>query len=266
MNQAIVMSSIDAIKQIQYIIALSKITDKLEMYHLYVRRYTLPPKNMDTFNELPTTNTSSHYTTEKTISMNVTSELPLDITTHLTVVKTSNTSILDSKNNEQIAQDDNKADKSDSQAHQAIFKGPAPESLGPSVPPSPTLISHTPELDKDTFAVQKSNSKNQSTKKIKVRSRSNSSMRSTDHLEDLLEPAPSVLHNNDFSLDLILFKFILENLSKSTEVSVIAEKVRALMADRKIKSKISRLTKLLFQSIPHPEESTPQILKLNQSK
>lgn len=234
MNQAIVMSSIDAIKQIQYIIALSKITDKLEMYHLYVRRYTLPPKNMDTFNELPTTNTSSHYTTEKTISMNVTSELPLDITTHLTVVKTSNTSILDSKNNEQIAQDDNKADKSDSQAHQAIFKGPAPESLGPSVPPSPTLISHTPELDKDTFAVQKSNSKNQSTKK-KVRSRSNSSMRSTDHLEDLLEPAPSVLQNNDFSLDLILFKFILENLSKSTKVLCHSGKSKSINGGQKNK-------------------------------
>lgn len=76
-----------------------------------------------------------------------------------------------------------------------------------------------------------------------------------------LEPATAILQNKDSFLNLISFKYILENFynknlsihdisnnegSKATEVLDMAEKVRPLMVDRKIKAKISRLTKLLF--------------------
>jgi len=45
----------------------------------------------------------------------------------------------------------------------------------------------------------------------------------------------------------------------------MAEQVRPLMVDRKIKAKISKLTKLLFQLIPHCEESSLQTSNLNKS-
>ncbi|KAL5236630.1 hypothetical protein ACI65C_004040 [Semiaphis heraclei] len=53
--------------------------------------------------------------------------------------------------------------------------------------------------------------------------------------------------------------------SKATEVLDMAEKVRPLMVDKKIKTKIARLTKLLFQSIPLFEDLTLQTSKSNQS-
>jgi len=52
-------------------------------------------------------------------------------------------------------------------------------------------------------------------------------------------------------------------LGSATEVLDMVEKVRPLMVDKKIKGKISRLTKLLFQSIPHSEESSLQTSNLN---
>jgi len=46
----------------------------------------------------------------------------------------------------------------------------------------------------------------------------------------------------------------------------MAEKVRPLMVDRKIKARITtRLTKLLFQSLPQSEDITLQTSNPNQS-
>ncbi|KAL5244291.1 hypothetical protein ACI65C_011701 [Semiaphis heraclei] len=113
--------------------------------------------------------------------MNVTPDLPLETTSEI-----SNT------NNTQITKDDNHDDISDTQPLQATFKRPAPESTCPSAPPSPTLTNDIIEL---------------------VRSRSNSSTSITEQLDDLLEPATTILQNNDSSLNLISFKYILENFS-----------------------------------------------------
>lgn len=116
--------------------------------------------------------------------------------------------------------------------------------------------------------------KNQTSKKINVRSRSNSSTRSVETLDDLLEPATAILQNTDSSLTLTSFKYILENFSnkninihelcnnvgsKTTEVLNTAEKVKPLMTSRKIKSKIQRLINLLFQSLPQSAELPLQI-------
>jgi len=53
--------------------------------------------------------------------MNVTSDLPLDNTTHLTLEKTLNTIDITNKNDEKITQDDNHANIWDSQAHQELI-------------------------------------------------------------------------------------------------------------------------------------------------
>jgi len=136
------------------------------------------------------------------------------------------------------------------------------------------------ELGKDPPAVKNTNSKNQTTKKIKARSRSNSSTRSTEILDNLLEPATAILQNKDSPINLISFKYILENFtnknlnihdlcinvgSNASEVLDMAEKVLPLMVEKKIKNKISKLTRILFQSIPPSVKSTPQTSNLNQS-
>jgi hypothetical protein len=90
----------------------------------------------------------------------------------------------------------------------------------------------------------------------------------------------AIFQNNDSSIDLISFIYILENFSnknlnihdlcnnirsKATAVLDMAKKVIPLMMDKKTKSKINRLTKLLFQSIPHSEEPTLQTSNINQT-
>lgn len=222
--------------------------------------YTTPPltENMDTSNGQTSTNTSSHHIVEKTNSMDMTPDLPLETSSEI-----SNT------NNTQLTKDDNYDDISDSQPLQATFKRPAPESTCPSAPPSPTLTNDIIELGKDSSAAKNIKSKNQTIKKIKVRSRSNSLTRTTEILDNLLEPATAILQNKDSSLNLITFKHILENFtnknlnihelcisvgSNATEVLDMAEKVLPLMVEKKIKNKISKLTQILFQSIPPPEK------------
>jgi len=177
--------------------------------------FTAFPMSEDTVtsNVQTITNTSSHHIVEKTNSLNVTSGPPLDNTAHLTVDKTHNTNEMPLKNIDQITQEDKHADISDPEEHQAIFKRPAPESTCPSAPPSPTLTSHIPEIEMEVTAVKNDNSNKHTTKKPKVRSRSNSSTRTTDKLGDLLEPATALLQNNDSPIDLISFKYILENFS-----------------------------------------------------
>ncbi|CAI6360493.1 unnamed protein product [Macrosiphum euphorbiae] len=201
--------------------------------------HTTPPlsENMDTSNEQTSTNISSHHIVEKTNRINASSELPLEITSEIS-----------NKNNAQITHDDNYDDISDTQSHQATFKRPAPESTCPSAPPSPTLTNDQIEFYKDTLDVKNTNPKKQTTKKIKVRSRSNSSTRTTEILDNLLEPATAILQNKDSSLNLITFKYILENFtnknlnihelcisvgSNATEVLDMAEKVLPLMVEKK---------------------------------
>jgi len=169
--------------------------------------------------------------------MNVTPDLPLETTSEISNI-----------NNTQITKDDNYDDISDTQPLQATFKRPAPESTCPSAPPSPTLTNDIIELGKDTPAVKNTNPKNQTTKKIKVTSRSNSSTRSIEILDNLLEPATAILQNKYSPLILISFKYILENFtnknlnihdlcinvaSNASEVIDMAEKVLPLMVEKK---------------------------------
>ena len=93
------------------------------------------------------------------------------------------------------------------------LKRPAPKSTCPSTPLYTTFTTSFPKLGAETPALNIPNTINRTKKKPKIRSRSNSSSRSTDKLEDQLEPAIDILQNNYFSLDLISFKYILENFS-----------------------------------------------------
>lgn len=246
------------------------------MYHPHVRLFTLPPLQQKIWtslmNKLTNSISSAQHIVVKTNSINAIPDLHLDNSIYLMAEKTPNNSEIPN------TEDDNSADISDPQPHQAIFKRPATESTCPSTPPSPTLTSHIPELGVDVLSVKNSNSKNQTTKK--VRSRSNSSTRSTEIFDDILEPATAILQNTDSSLTLISFKHILENYSnkninihdlcnnvgsKTTEVLDMAEKVKPLMTNRKIKSKIQRLINLLFQSLPHSVELPLQTSNSNKS-
>lgn len=234
-----------------------------------------PIENMDISNEQTTNTTPPQHIAEKTISTNVTPDLHLDISIQQTVEKTrGNNCEIPNKNTTQITEDNNYAVISDPQPHQATFKRPAPESTCPSSPSSPTLAPHTPELGVHVRPAKTINSKNQTpNKKTKARSRSNSSTRPVETLDVLLEPATDILQNTDSTLTLISFKYILENFSnksinihdlcnnvgsKTTEVLDMAEKVKPLMTNSKIKSKIQRLINLLFQSLPQSAESPQQ--------
>ncbi|KAL4147803.1 hypothetical protein QTP88_002152 [Uroleucon formosanum] len=233
-----------------------------------------PIENMDISNEQTTNITPPQHIAEKTISTNVTPDLHLDISIQQTVEKTPDNSEIPIKNTTQSTEDNNYAVISDPQPHQATFKRPAPESTCPSSPSSPTLAPHTSELGVHVRPAKTTNSKNQTPKKkTKVRSRSNSSTRSVETLDVLLEPATDILQNTDSTLTLISFKYILENFSnksinihdlcnkvgsKTTEVLDMAEKVKPLMTNSKIKSKIQRLINLLFQSLPQSAESPQQ--------
>ena len=228
---------------------------------------------MDISNEQTTNISYPQLSVEKTNSINATLDLHPANSTQQTVEKTPDNSQIPNINTALITEDNNNVDISDPQPHQAILKRPAPESTCPSSPPSPMLTPHTPELGIDVCSAKISNSKNQTPKKVKVRSRFNSSTRPVETLDELLEPTMAFFQNIDSSLTLISFKFILENFSnkninihdlcnnvgsKTTEVLNTAEKIKPLMTNRKIKSKIQRLINLLFQSLPISAESLLQ--------
>ncbi|KAL4132866.1 hypothetical protein QTP88_009945 [Uroleucon formosanum] len=153
----------------------------------------------------------------------------------------------------------------DIQEHQDTNKRPAPESTCPSSPRLPS--SNTPKMT-EKFEHNSNNDhiKNKITKKPKIRSRSNSSTRNTDKLEDQLKPAINIFdQNKDLNLNAYTFKFIVENFSNkninihdlceqvganTTDLLNIIEKVRPVLTDRSVKSKMTKLSNLLFQSLP----------------
>lgn len=94
---------------------------------------------------------------ENTNSINVTSVLHLDNSTHLTIEKTPDNSEIPKKNNAQITEEDNNADISDPQTLHTTFKRSAPESTCSSTPPSPMLTSHIPESGVDIRTAKKQN-------------------------------------------------------------------------------------------------------------
>lgn len=158
----------------------------------------------------------------------------------------------------------------DIQEHQDTNKRPAPESTCPSSPRLPST--NSPKItEKIEHNSKNDHIKNKTIKKPKIRSRSNSSTRSMDKLEDQLKPAINIFHQNkDLNLNSSTFKFIVENFSNkninihdlceqvgtnTTDLSNIIEKVRPALTDRSIKSKITKLSNLLFQSMPPSKDN-----------
>lgn len=104
-------------------------------------------------------------------------------------------------------------------------------------------------------------------KKPKISSRSNSfSQEVNDLISDTLKPAESLfLNTNNDSISLLQFQYIIENFTnKSLNIHTlckqvnsdiptileITEKIRTKITDSKMKSKLTRLSNLLFQSLP----------------
>ena len=102
----------------------------------------------------------------------------------------------------------------------------APESTCPISPLYTTFTPPLPELSEKTPALNIPNTINRTKEKPKIRFWSNSSSRSTDKLEDQQELVIDILQNNDSFLDLISFKYILENVSiKSLNVHELCSSI-----------------------------------------
>lgn len=145
---------------------------------------------------------------------------------------------------------------SDSTLYQETSKRPAPESsstLSPSAPTSPKISNE----DKKLTIIKSKNSK-----KPKIRSRSSSSTKRTDKLDEQLEPVFHIFaQNNDLPIDFNLFKYFLENFTnKNANINdlckqigtdipnllKIVQLVRPSLTDRSIKIKMTKLANLLF--------------------
>jgi hypothetical protein len=97
----------------------------------------------------------------------------------------------------------------------------------------------------------------------RIRSRSNSSTKSIDKLDEQLEPVSHIFaQNNDLPIDFILFKYILENFTnKKANINDLCKQIgtdipnllkivevfRPSLTDRSIKIKMTKLANLLFQ-------------------
>jgi len=109
-------------------------------------------------------------------------------------------------------------------------------------------------------------------KKPKISSRSNSISQEVNNLiADTLKPAESLfLNTHNDSISLLQFQYIIENFTnKSLNIHTlckqvnsdtptiidITEKIRTKITDSKMKSKLTRLSNLLFQSLPPPNSN-----------
>lgn len=159
---------------------------------------------------------------------------------------------------------------SEPQDHQVIKKRPAPESTCPSSPLSPLPSSFNMETHDIPQEKNKTTKEKKITKKTKIRSRSSSSTRSnTDKIDEQLELASEIfLQNEASSINKDSLKYILENFSNkninihdlcnqvgsnATSIQNLIEQIRPILTDRSIKTKITKLSNLLFQSIPPSE-------------
>jgi len=148
-----------------------------------------------------------------------------------------------------------------------------PLTVSTSSPSSPTLsspISH--KIPESSQPIPKNNKDYQQVKKPKIRSRSNSSTRIDTYISETLDPARDTLSKNDERyINFNTFKYIIENaLEKNTNIRELCKQanvtvrilsdtidiVYPLVKDKKTKSRLTKISKLLFQIITPDEENT----------
>jgi hypothetical protein len=147
-----------------------------------------------------------------------------------------------------------------------------PLTVSTSGPPSPTLSSPmSPKISEPNITLPKNIKGNQQSKKPKIRSRSNSSTRIDTYINESLDPARDILSENDERyINFNTFKYIIENalekninireLCKQADVTVkilsdTIDLVHPLVKDKKTKSRLTRISNLLFQIITPDEEN-----------
>lgn len=242
---------------------------------------------MDISNEQTTTDIKTHQPNEKTTNTNETPNEPKTINSNSFLPKNMdspndysaikihsqlitetipNINETPNPNNDQNILNDNFTNILEPQDPYVTCKRPAPESTCPSSPLSPKPCLSNMETPNISHATKKS-TKEKNTKKTKIRSRSSSSTRSiTDRLDDQLAIASEIiLLNKDLSINSDTLKYIIENFSNkninihdlcnkvgSNAVNMLKliEQIRPILTDRSIKAKITKLSNLLFQSIP----------------
>lgn len=246
------------------------------------------PENTGTSNKLTATDNITHHTTVKPLDINekpnesqttcTNSFLPENMDTlndDSTILSTyHSTSEITPITKETLNQDNdttmlniNYTNISEPQDHQVIKKRPAPESTCPSSPLSPLSSSFNMETHDIPQEKNKSTKEKKIIKKTKIRSRSPSSTRSNaDKIDEQLELASEIFLKNEVSsINKDSLKYILENFSNkninihdlcnqvgsnATNIQNLIEQIRPLLTDRSIKTKITKLSNLLFQSIP----------------
>jgi len=151
----------------------------------------------------------------------------------------------------------------------------------------PIAINETNEKNKRPLSVTSSSQKSPITinsatsptvinkpekKKAKINSRSNSfSLVEESNLETSLKPAHEIFLNiNDDPLSISQFQYVIENFTNKSinihslckhvnadipSVLNLIEKVRPKITDRALKTKLTRLSNLLFQSLPPQEDN-----------
>lgn len=193
-----------------------------------------------------------------------------------TLQTTANTPTSNKSHMQELKQNDqqtNNVSTLETLESQAPKKRPAPLSSCPSSPQSPNpLLENT--ATKDIISTQDKTKNNKSNKKAKNRSSSTSSLQSTtDYIDEQLEIVSDIFTQNEDSLpNSTTFRYIIENftnknvnihdLCKETGTNAfdllkIAEKIKPLLTDRKLKIKITKLSNLLFQSMPNSENLPP---------
>ncbi|KAL5235890.1 hypothetical protein ACI65C_003300 [Semiaphis heraclei] len=147
-----------------------------------------------------------------------------------------------------------------------------PLTVSTSGPSSPTLSSPmSPKIPESNIPKSKNVKDSQPIKKPKIRSRSNSSTRIDTYINETLDPARDTLSKNDERyINFNTFKYIIENaLEKNTNIRELCKQadvtvkilsdtidiVHPLVKDKKTKSRLTRISNLLFQIITPDEET-----------
>lgn len=143
------------------------------------------------------------------------------------------------------------------------YKRPISESSSPNPPPSLNNLNTSTIFPHKEIA----------TKKPKIRSRSNSSNRQTEKpYEEGLKTVEEFFTTRDPSpITFLQFRYILDNFTlKSMNIHTLVENVntditslmdlldqiREIVKDRKLKTRLSRLDQLLFQTLPPQQNAT----------
>lgn len=203
------------------------------------------------------TNASAHLTAEKTLNDNETTDLSEATPNHIIQESMDPSNELPATPHAFIL---------DPQGSQANYKRPAPESTCPSSPLSPKSPPMLMETE-DTLTSKQTKIKDKAPKKAKIRSISSSSTGSTtDKLDEQLEIVSEIIHQNKhLSINSDTLRYVIENFSNKSinihdlckqagtnavDLHQLIEIIRPLLTDRSIKSKITKLYNLLFQSFP----------------